>query len=174
MQRFLTPQDKPLNLPFCSAVRVGDLLFLSGAIGNAPGTLKLVEGGTAAEAAQAMDNIGATLKHCGLGFDDVVKFTIMLADMSEWAAFNQVYVALFHARKLAGPQRFRLQRPRARRAARDRVHRAVCVRFALATSHAPSAVMPGLVPGIHAAPSLPAIRQKRGSPRRGWPGQARP
>lgn len=95
MQRFLTPQDKPLNLPFCSAVRVGDLLFLSGAIGNTPGALKLVADGTAAEARQAMDNIGATLKHCGLGFEDVVKFTIMLADMSEWATFNQVYIKYF-------------------------------------------------------------------------------
>jgi reactive intermediate/imine deaminase len=95
MQRFLTPQDAPLNLPFCSAVRVGDLLFLSGAIGALPGALKLVEGGTAGQAKQAMDNIGATLAHCGLSFDDVVKFTIMLADMSEWSAFNQVYLGYF-------------------------------------------------------------------------------
>ncbi len=95
MQRFTTPQDQALKLPFCSAVRVGELLYLSGAIGNLPGTLTLAGGGTAAEARQAMDNIGSTLNHCGLGFDDVVKFTIMLADMAEWAAFNQVYVTYF-------------------------------------------------------------------------------
>ena len=65
MQRFQTPQDKALSLPF-SAVRVGDMLFLSGAIGNLPGTLTLAEGGTAAQARQAMDNIGATLAHGGL------------------------------------------------------------------------------------------------------------
>ena len=106
MQRFLTPQDALLNLPFCSAVRVGDLLYLSGAIGNRPGTLTLVEGGTAAEARQAMENIGATLKHCGLVFDDVVKFTIMLADMTEWAAFNQVYVGYFAPGKLPARSAF--------------------------------------------------------------------
>jgi 2-iminobutanoate/2-iminopropanoate deaminase len=106
MQRFLTPQDAPLGLPFCSAVRVENLLYLSGAIGNRPGTLSLVEGGTAAEARQAMENIGATLKHCGLGFDDVVKFTIMLADMAEWAAFNQVYVGYFTPGRLPARSAF--------------------------------------------------------------------
>ena len=106
MQRFLTPQDAPLNLPFCSAARVGDMLYLSGSIGNLPGTLKLAEGGTGGEAKQAMDNIGATLAHCGLGFDDVVKFTIMLADMSEWSAFNQVYVGYFSPGKLPARSAF--------------------------------------------------------------------
>jgi reactive intermediate/imine deaminase len=106
MQRFTTPQDQALKLPFCSAVRVGELLYLSGAIGNLPGTLTLAGGGAAAEARQAMDNVGATLSYCGLGFDDVVKFTIMLADMSEWAAFNQVYVSYFTAGALPARSAF--------------------------------------------------------------------
>ena len=95
MQVFNAPEAKGLRLPFSSAVRVGELLFVSGAIGNRPGTLTLAGGGTAGEARQAMENIGATLKHCGLGFADVVKVTVMLADMSEWAAFNAVYVEYF-------------------------------------------------------------------------------
>ena len=95
MQVFNAPEAEGLRLPFSSAVRVGELLFVSGAIGNRPGTLTLAGGGTAGEARQAMENIGATLKHCGLGFADIVKVTVMLADMSEWAAFNAVYVEYF-------------------------------------------------------------------------------
>ena len=95
MQFIASPDDADLGLPFSAAVRVGDVLYLSGAIGNRPGTLSLVEGGIAAEARQAMDNIGRTLEACGLGFEDVFKCTIMLADMSEWRAFNEVYVAHF-------------------------------------------------------------------------------
>jgi 2-iminobutanoate/2-iminopropanoate deaminase len=106
MQRFTTDQDQSLNLPFSSAVRVGDLLFLSGAIGNRPGSPALVEGGTGGQAKQAMDNIGATLAHFGLGFDDVVKITIMLADMSEWAEFNKVYVGYFSPGKLPARSAF--------------------------------------------------------------------
>ena len=95
MQYFQTPEMKDLGLPFCSAVRVGDMLYLSGALGNLPGTLTLAPGGIAGEARQTMENIGAVLKHCGLGFADVVKCTVMLADMAEWAEFNKVYVSYF-------------------------------------------------------------------------------
>ena len=82
MQFIASPDDSALGLPFSAAVRVGDMLYLSGALGNRPGTLELVEGGIAAEARQAMDNIGRVLASCGLGFADVVKCTVMLADMS--------------------------------------------------------------------------------------------
>ncbi|MDE3177436.1 MAG: RidA family protein, partial [Pseudomonadota bacterium] len=61
MQFIASPTDAALGLPFCAAVRVGDMLYLSGAIGNRPGTLTLAEGGLAGETRQAMDNIGATL-----------------------------------------------------------------------------------------------------------------
>ena len=81
------------RLPFSSAVRVGDLLFLSGQIGNTPdGTLPP---GIEAQARQAMDNIGAVLKGQGLGFGDLVKCTVMLDDMKDWPAFNKVYVTYF-------------------------------------------------------------------------------
>ena len=106
MQHFQTPDMKALGLPFSAAVRVGDMLYLSGALGNVPGTLLLAEGGVAGQARQAMENIGAVLRHCGLGFDDVVKCTVMLADMSEWAAFNAVYVTYFAADRLPARSAF--------------------------------------------------------------------
>lgn len=83
------------DLPFSEAVRVGDLLFLSGQIGVRPGTLELVEGGIEAEARQTMENIRATLEKHGYGMDDVVKCTVMLADISEWDTFNGVYRTFF-------------------------------------------------------------------------------
>jgi len=100
MQFIASPDDAPLGLPFSAAVRVGDMLYLSVALGNLPGTLTLAPGGIAAEAKQAMDNIGRVLASCGLSFADIVKCTIMLADMGEWRAFNEVYVTYFAAGRL--------------------------------------------------------------------------
>jgi reactive intermediate/imine deaminase len=88
-----TPMLGEQRLPFSSAVRVGDLLFLSGQIGNTPdGKLPV---GMEAQARQAMENIGAVLKGQGLGFGDLVKCTVMLDDMKDWPAFNKVYVTYF-------------------------------------------------------------------------------
>jgi 2-iminobutanoate/2-iminopropanoate deaminase len=95
MQFIASPDDAALGLPFSAAVRVGDMLYLSGVIGNKPGTLTLVEGGLGGQTRQAMDNIGRVLAACGLGFAEVVKCTIMLADMPEWREFNEVYVGYF-------------------------------------------------------------------------------
>jgi reactive intermediate/imine deaminase len=87
----------PQRLPFSEAVRVGDILYLSGQIGAAPGGTGLVPGGLPAEARQAMDNIGAVLRGRGLSFRDVFRCTVMLTDMSRWGEFNQVYVSYFDA-----------------------------------------------------------------------------
>ena len=106
MQHVVTPEMKGLGLPFSAAVRVGDMLYLSGALGNLPGTLRLAEGGMAAEARQTMENIGAVLSFCGLGFADVVKCTVMLADMSEWPAFNAIYAAYFAPDRLPARSAF--------------------------------------------------------------------
>jgi reactive intermediate/imine deaminase len=83
------------GLPFSDAVRVGDLLFVSGQLGVAPGTVKLVEGGIKAEARQTMENIRAVLEANGSSMDEVVKCTVFLADMKEWADFNSVYTTFF-------------------------------------------------------------------------------
>jgi reactive intermediate/imine deaminase len=83
--------------PFASAVRVGDMLYLSGQTGDVDGKLR---DGFDAQARQSMENIGAILKQHGLGFGDVVKCTVMLTDMSNWPAFNAVYVPYFPAGEL--------------------------------------------------------------------------
>ena len=85
-----------LGLPFSESVRVGDLLFLSGQIGSGAGD-KLAPGGISAEANQIFLNLATTLEKRGLGMEDVIKCTVFLADIREWAAFNEVYVKHFTA-----------------------------------------------------------------------------
>lgn len=87
----------PANLPFSEAVRAGDTLYLSGQVGIQPGTMKLVPGGIREEARQALANIRTSLEANGYGLGDVVKCTVMLADIGEWAAFNEVYRTFFSA-----------------------------------------------------------------------------
>jgi 2-iminobutanoate/2-iminopropanoate deaminase len=101
-----SPEAKAIKLPFSQAVRVGDVLYLSGVLGNRPGTLELVPGGMEAEARQTMENIGAVLKENGLSFADVFKCTVMLADMSKWAEFNKVYVSYFDPDRLPARSAF--------------------------------------------------------------------
>ena len=81
----------PTTLPFSEAVRVGNTLYLSGQIGVRPGQEALVPGGLEAEARQTLENIRTTLETHGYTLRDVVKCTVMLADIGEWAAFNAVY-----------------------------------------------------------------------------------
>ena len=85
----------PPGLPFSEAVKVGDTLYLSGQVGVIPGTLKLKPGGIQAEARQTMDNIRQTLEAHGYGMEHLVKCTVMLADISEWEKFNEVYKTYF-------------------------------------------------------------------------------
>ena len=82
------------SYPFSEAVRVGDMLYLSGDIGvGADG--KLVDGGVKAEAKQVMDNIAANLARHGSSFDHVVQCTVALADIADWPAFNEIYRGYF-------------------------------------------------------------------------------
>src|SRR6266542_6435194 len=80
-------------LPFSSAVRVGDVLYLSGQMGfHDDGTLPQ---GVEAQARRALDNVRAVLESAGLRLSDVFHCTVMLADMADWPAFNQVYLEYF-------------------------------------------------------------------------------
>ena len=97
---FLT-SDSLADLPFSEAVRVGDWLILSGQIGIDPETGALSPGGIKAETKQTMENIKLTLEKYGSSMDQVVKCTVMLADISEWAAMNEVYVTYFPDHKPA-------------------------------------------------------------------------
>ncbi len=97
------PVQGKLALPFSEAVRVGELLILSGVVGTPGATydvetvseLALVPGGIEAESRQVMENIREVLERNGSSLDRVVKCTVMLADISEWGAFNRVYVEYF-------------------------------------------------------------------------------
>ena len=93
IERIGEPSLNGQRLPFSSAVRAGDTVYLSGAIGiGADGKLGA---GLEAQARLAMDNLAAGLKSAGLGWGDVVKCTVMLDDMADWPAFNKVYVTYF-------------------------------------------------------------------------------
>ena len=82
------------SLPFSAAVRVGDMLYLSGQIGT-DSAGALVQGGIEPETRQTMENIRAVLEANGSSMDRVVKCLVMLADMAEWGAMNRVYVTFF-------------------------------------------------------------------------------
>ncbi|HYD36657.1 MAG TPA: RidA family protein [Allosphingosinicella sp.] len=92
------------TLPFSAAVRVGDVLYLSGQIGaRADGSLP---DGIEAQARQVMANVGAVLAEAGLGFGHVFHCLVMLSDMDEWAAFNRVYVEHFEPDRLPARSAF--------------------------------------------------------------------
>jgi reactive intermediate/imine deaminase len=84
-----------LGLPFSSAVRVGNLLFLSGQIGTVPGTRDLAPGGIEGQTRQTLENIKAVLQHAGSGLDRVVKCTVFLGNIADYAAMNAVYASFF-------------------------------------------------------------------------------
>ena len=85
----------PAGVPLSEAVRVGNTLYLSGQIGVQPGSLKLVPGGLKEEARQTMTNIRTSLEAHGYSMKDIVKCTVMLADMSKWGEFNGIYTTFF-------------------------------------------------------------------------------
>jgi 2-iminobutanoate/2-iminopropanoate deaminase len=83
------------GLPFSSAVRVGNMLYLSGQIGNMPGTRDLAPGGVAGETRQALENIRQVLEYAGSSVDNVVKCTVFLEEIGDYAAVNEVYASFF-------------------------------------------------------------------------------
>lgn len=91
--QFLT-SDRMKGLPFSEAVRVGDMLYLSGQLGIDE-SRKVVPGGIGPETRQTMENIKATLERHGSSLDLVIKATVMMADMKEWPEMNKIYVTYF-------------------------------------------------------------------------------
>ncbi|MEP6390701.1 MAG: Rid family detoxifying hydrolase [Halioglobus sp.] len=81
--------------PFSAAVTVGDTVYLAGQLGVKPGESQVVSGGIEAETHQMMKNIKSTLTSLGLDTQNVVKCTVMLADIAEWSTFNGVYTQYF-------------------------------------------------------------------------------
>ena len=81
--------------PYSQAVVAGQLLFCSGQIPLDPATGQLVDGDITAQTRQVLLNVRAILAAAGATFDDVVKTTVYLADMNEFAAMNEVYASFF-------------------------------------------------------------------------------
>jgi 2-iminobutanoate/2-iminopropanoate deaminase len=81
--------------PYSQAIRAGSLLFVSGQVPIDPETGNLVEGDIAAQTRRVFDNIGAILKAAHGTFDQVVRTTVYLADMNDFAAMNEVYGTYF-------------------------------------------------------------------------------
>lgn len=95
--QFLNTNPQLSNAPFTPAVKVGNMLYLSGQLGTDKG--KLVEGGIGPETKQALTNIRTVLEANGSDMEHVVKCTVFLADMKEWPAMNDVYRTMFTAGK---------------------------------------------------------------------------
>ena len=92
MREAVAAPDAPQAIgPYSQAIKAGNLLFVSGQIPIDPATGELVEGGVAPQTEQVMRNITALLRAAGTGFDHVVRTTVFLADMGEFAAMNTVY-----------------------------------------------------------------------------------
>jgi reactive intermediate/imine deaminase len=104
VEHFGEPMLNGQPLPFSEAVRVGDILYLSGQLGRGPDG-KLPDG-IEAQTRQTLDNIGATLKLAGLGYEDVFHCTAMLSDMANWPAMNTVYVTYFPAGRMPARSAF--------------------------------------------------------------------
>ncbi|WP_136514590.1 RidA family protein [Geomonas edaphica] len=96
MKEIISTENAPKAIgPYSQGVKAGGFLFLSGAIALDPATGEVVQGGIVAETEQVMKNIGALLSAAGLGFQDVVKTTIYLASMADFATVNGIYGGYF-------------------------------------------------------------------------------
>ena len=95
MNQTITAANAPAAVgPYCHAKLAGNTLYTSGQLGLVPATGELPQG-VEAQAAQALENLGAVLSAAGMGFGDVVKTTVFLADMGDFAAINAVYAKYF-------------------------------------------------------------------------------
>ncbi len=88
-------EEKKKNAPFSDAVQAGKLFFLAGQIGMDHGTRTMVQGDIKTETAQAIKNIQAVLQQHGMDLDRVVKCTVILSTMDDFAAFNEIYTQYF-------------------------------------------------------------------------------
>lgn len=88
-------KDEVAGLPFSTAVRVGNLLYLSGMIGNKPGTRELADTGIAGQTRAALENIKGVLAGAGSSLERAVKCTVFLTDIRDYQAMNAVYTTYF-------------------------------------------------------------------------------
>ena len=87
--------------PYSQAVKAGNMLFVSGQVPFVPETMEIVEGDVKAQTAQSLKNVQAILAEAGLDFSHVVKSTVFINDMNEFAQINEVYAEFFGENKPA-------------------------------------------------------------------------
>lgn len=93
---FVSTPDAPRAIgPYSQATRAGGFLFTAGQVGFDPATGELVDGGIGEQTAQVIDNLGAILGAAGVGLSSVVKTTVYLVDMVDFAAMNEIYARAF-------------------------------------------------------------------------------
>lgn len=94
--------DAPAAIgPYSQAIKAGNLLFVSGQVPFVPATGEIVEGDVKAQTAQSLKNLQAILKEAGADFSNVVKTTVFIKDMNEFAQVNEVYAEYFGENKPA-------------------------------------------------------------------------
>jgi 2-iminobutanoate/2-iminopropanoate deaminase len=81
--------------PYNQAIKAAGLVFCAGQVGLDPASGTLVEGGVEAQTRQAMENLAAVLEAAGSSFDNVVKTTVFVADLADFATVNEVYATFF-------------------------------------------------------------------------------
>lgn len=87
--------------PYSQAVKAGNMLFVSGQVPFVPETMEIVEGDVKAQTAQSLKNVQAILAEAGIDFSHVVKSTVFIKDMNEFAQINEVYAEFFGENKPA-------------------------------------------------------------------------
>lgn len=97
MKKIIATKNAPAAIgPYNQAVKVGNMLFASGQLGLNPETGDFAEGGIKEQTEQAFRNVKAILAEAGMAIDNVVKTTVFLADMADFAAMNEVYASQFN------------------------------------------------------------------------------
>lgn len=101
LEMISTDQSPAAIGPYSQAVKCGNLLFCSGQIPLDPITGEMVAGGITAQAERVMNNIAAMLNAAGADFTDIIKTTVFLVDMADFAAVNEIYGRRFQSHKPA-------------------------------------------------------------------------
>ncbi len=96
MKQIINTKAAPAAIgPYSQAIQVGNLVYTSGQIPINPATGSFVEGGIQEQTRQSLNNVKAILEETGLGMENVIKTTVFMADMGDFAAMNEVYAQFF-------------------------------------------------------------------------------
>lgn len=102
----LSTKDAPAAIgPYSQAIRTGDFLYASGQVGFDPASGALVEGGIQGQTVRVLENVKAVLTAAGLGFENVIKTTVFLKTMADFAAMNEIYAKYLAPEGVTAPAR---------------------------------------------------------------------